>query len=258
MAFSCLGSPIILQGIEFSFQPHSFPDTRVMVIAGAVSMWAAIFSPLLSGVCSRRPVHPAHIVESFTASSRWDCIHKSLQELWVLKRDSWSWVVVLNINYRLDLEEWKWKKKLFFFFIKFATKINFTYFSFSELLPWLPSRLYWTVLSSDDGEWIFFPRLHSPNILPSKLYRVAVTTCLIRTWGLASEPLSSTVNVLAMSYPIPLRKRVEFPSRNETIALTVECCVQQWRNDLSIGLSKNPHGPWAVTINSERHEVHAQ
>lgn len=114
MAFSCQGSPFILQGIEFSFQPHSFPDTRVMVIAGAVSMRAAIFSPLLSGVCSRRPVHPAHIVESFTASSRWNCIHKSLQELWVLKRDSWSWVVVLNINYRLDLEEWKWKKKLFF------------------------------------------------------------------------------------------------------------------------------------------------
>ena len=174
-----------------------------MVIAGA-SPCGLLFSPLLGGVCSRRPVHPAHIVESFTASSRRDCIHRSLQELWVLKWDSWSWVVVLNINYKLDFKEWKWKKNYIFFLSNLPLKLTLP--TFSELLPWLPSCLSWTVLSSDDGEWIFFPRLHSPNILPSKLYRVAVTTCLIRTWGLASEPLSSTVNVLAMSYLIPLRK----------------------------------------------------
>lgn len=98
----------------------------------------------------------------------------------------------------------KMGKKSYIFLSNLPLKLTLP--TFSELLPWLPSRLYWTVLSSDDEEWIFFPRLHSPNILPSKLYRVAVTTCLIRTWGLASEPLSSTVNVLAMSYLISLRK----------------------------------------------------
>lgn len=35
-----------------------------------ISVRAVIFSPLLSGVCSRRPAHPAHIVESFAASLR--------------------------------------------------------------------------------------------------------------------------------------------------------------------------------------------
>lgn len=116
-------------------------------------------------------------------------------------------------------------KKKTFFFIKFATKINFTHFYFlntfvkiSELPLWLPSCLYEAVLSSDDGKRIFCPRFHSPNILPSELHSVAVTTCPIGTWGLAS----STVNVMATSYLIPLRKRFEFPSRNGTIALMVE------------------------------------